>query len=55
MRTLFLGNFAAALASRILAKVKTPLETANCRRSVVAGNLARFARGEALENVVFQT
>jgi lactate dehydrogenase-like 2-hydroxyacid dehydrogenase len=27
MRTLFLGHFAATVAPRILAKVKTPLET----------------------------
>jgi hypothetical protein len=32
MKTLFLGHFAATVAPRILAKVKTPLETSIARR-----------------------
>ena len=66
MKALFLGHFAATVAPRVLAKVKTPLETSilDDGRSGGSGPVAigsgdrrraAFVRGEKLENVVLQT
>src|SRR5215471_8399037 len=45
MKALFLGHFAASVASRILAKVKTPLETSILERRGRCGRSGPVAVG----------